>query len=888
MPPSRLPSHNPLPRLPSALLRALIPTAEREEVLADLEAEFHDRIARAGARRARAWCWRQVAASLPALVRRSWWRGWTGFEPQANAMRPGGPFMERWLMDARYAARRLIRRPMYTTVATLTLALGIGGTSAIFGLARGVLFDRLPYADESTIGLFWMPYAWRQLEFAYLRGRFPGFVQVAQYATDDATLELGDAPARLVPGIAASSELFSVLGAHAALGRTFAGGDDVRGAAAIAVLSHGLWQDLGGDATIIGRKVRLDGIDRTVVGVMPRGFWFPTPTVRVWVPQTLDPNEDIGNFSLVGRVAAGHRLDRLSMPIAQLTGMLRERFTYSAQFDKTRDPWIRPVRDVLFRPLQPALVATLVAMGLILLIACANVAALMLGQVEGRSSELAIRSALGAHRRRLAGQLIAEGGLLGAVSGIVGAALAAAAFRLLVGVLPLGAWAEGASLDWIVFAVAMVVALVSALAVSLVPTIALWRGRLHGVIGAERTAGVEGRGARLESSLVVAEVALAVLMAAGTGVLLRSVNKLNAIDPGIRPRGVGVVDIVLPTILTTAERKSVTRDLMVAVQSLPGVATAAVVQRLPLRGVAWSGGIVVEGKPDLPRTSTFIRLVSADYFTTMGIAVRHGRGLEPADIPLVPGDTSGGVVVINEALAKKYFGSEDPIGRRVSAGFNSKLARVVGIVRDVAEGALTDAPAPVRYSSWESLSFVPTSETLVFRAAGSQDPVPLLETIRDVIRREAPRVAIQEATTMEQVFARAVGPVRQVMMLVTLLTTLALVLCAIGTYGVMSHFVSRRKRDWGIRIALGLRPSRVVSGIVARGATLVLAGIALGLVVFVALARFLATLLYGIRATDPISMLAALSALLAVGVVAALFPAARASRIDPAVVLREP
>jgi predicted permease len=853
-------------------------------VLADVETEFRNRTVRDGAWRAGAWCWRQVAASLPALVRRSWWRGWTGFEPQANVMRPGGPLMERWLMDARYAARRLIRRPVYTAVATLTLALGIGGTSAIFGLARGVLFERLPYADESTIGLFWMPGSWRQQEFAYLRGRFPGFAQVAQYAPDDKALELGDGPARLVPGIAASSELFSVLGTHAALGRTFDSGDDVRGAGAIAVLSYGLWQDLGGDATIVGRKVRLDGLDRTVVGVMPRGFWFPTPTVRVWVPEPLDPNEDIGRFSLVGRVTPESQLDALSVPIARLTGMLRERFTYSAQFDKTREPWIRPVRDVFFRPLRPALFATLIAMGLILLIACANVAALMLGQVEGRASELALRSALGAHRRRLAGQLLAEGLLFGAVSGMAGAALAAGAFRLLLGVLPLGAWADGASLDWTVFAVAMVVALASALAVSLVPTFALWRGRLHGVIGAEHTA---GRGARLESSLVVAEVALAVLMAAGAGVLLRSVNKLNAIDTGIRADGVGVVDVQFPTTLTTVERTNVTRDLLAAGQAVPGVAAAGVVQHLPLRGGAWSGPIVVEGKPDLARTSTFVRFVSADYLATMGIGVRRGRGLEAADIHRVPGDTSGGVVVINEALAKKYFDGEDPIGRRISAGFSGRFARIVGVVRDVAEGALTDPPAPVRYSSWEYLGFVPTSQALVFKAAGKQDPVALLNAIRDVIRRDAPRVAIQGATTMDQVLARAVGPVRQVMMLVTLLTTLALVLCAIGTYGVISHFVLRRQRDWGIRIALGLRPSRVVSGIVARGASLVLTGIALGLVAFVSLARFLATLLYGVHATDPLSMAGALSALLAVGVAAAAFPAARASRINPAIVLRE-
>jgi ABC-type antimicrobial peptide transport system permease subunit len=296
----------------------------------------------------------------------------------------------------------------------------------------------------------------------------------------------------------------------------------------------------------------------------------------------------------------------------------------------------------------------------------------------------------------------------------------------------------------------------------------------------------------------------------------------------------------------------------------------------------------VEGKPDLPRTSTFVRLVSADYFATMGIAVRRGRALAASDVRPAAGDTSGGVVVINEALANKYFGGEDPVGRRISAGFSPKLARIVGVVQDVAEGALTDGPAPVRYTPYESLSFISTGQTLVFHVSRDRDPAPFLTTVRETIRRVAPRVPVAEATTMEQVFAHAVGPARQTMLLLTLLTTLALVLCATGIYGVISHFVARRKRDWGIRIALGLRPTRVVSGIVSHGVALVVLGVVLGLVAFVALARFLSSLLYGVGTTDPLAVLASITVLLLVGVLAALLPAARASRTDPAVVLRQP
>ena len=799
--------------------------------------------------------------------------------------------MEQWIMDARYAARRLVRRPLYATLALLTLALGIGGTAAIFGIARGVFFEPLPYTDEGKIALFWMPDRWTQEEFAFFRGRVPGFAQVAQYRTSDVTLEVGDAPARLVSGISASSELFNVLGAHPALGRAFEPRDDVKGSELVVVVSYGLWQELGGDRSLIGKRIRFDGIPRTVVGVMPRDFWFPSPSVRVWFPEPLNPEEGSGTFALVGRLAPGSDIGNMSGPIGQFTRMLGERFKYPKQgpkeWDKTRDPWVRSIRDSLVRPLRPALVATLVAMGMILLIACANVAALMLGQVEGRTTELAVRSALGANRRRLTSLLIAEALILGLASGAVGATLGAVSFRLLVAALPLGAWAETASLDWTVFAVAIVIASGSALLISLVPTVSLWRGRLRGAIGSGRTDGVTGRGVRLESALVIAEVALAVLMTAGAGVLVRSVGKLYAIDPGVQVRGVGVVDVVFPADLTLVQQKRVLADLIDGARGVPGVKSAAIVQHLPLRGSSWISRIEVEGRPDGSRTVTNIRFASRDYFATMGIAVRQGRTFEPSDVSPTRTDSSEGVVVINLALAKKYFEGQNPLGRRVSNGFTNGWVRVVGVVADVAEGDLTDAAPPVRYLPYESLPFTASSQTLVFKTTADRDPVPLLKSMRRAIQHASSRVAIQETTTMEQVLAKAVGPVRQVMTLVSLLTALALVLSAIGIYGVISHFVARRERDWGIRIALGLSPSRVVGGVVSHGASLVAVGIAIGLFAFVMFARLLSSLIYGVGTTDPLAIAAAVVAPLMVGALATLVPAVRASRTDPAIVLRE-
>ena len=785
-----------------------------------------------------------------------------------------------WITDVRFAARRLRARPVYALLAVLTLALGVGGTAAVSGIARGLLFEPLPYAQESEIGHFYMPFDWTEEEILYLRGRIPGFREVAGYRPEDVTLQAGGAPARLVPGLASSAELFSVLGARPLLGRGFQPGDDAEGAEPVAVLSHGLWQELGGSESILGTRLTLDGTARTVVGVMPRGFWFPSPAVRVWTPTPLSSERRSGNYALVGRAAPGQRLDAMAAPLARLSGMLGERFEYPAQWDKTRAPTVTPVREYLVGPMRPALLATLAAMGLILLIACANVAALMLGQVDAQSSELAVRAALGANRGRLTQQLVVEALVVGAASGAVGAGLAALAFRLLVWALPLGAWAESAALDWTVFAAAIALALTSALLVVLVPTLSLWRGDLRGALGRARTGGVGGRGGRLEGGLVVAEVALAVLIAAGAALLTRSVSNLYAIDAGVRADGVAVLDVVTAADLTPARRRQTVAELVAAVGALPGVERAAATHKLPLRGPGSSSGISVEGRPDIEGTTTFFRIVSPDYFETLGIALRDGRTFTAAD--RADGER---VVVINQALADRYFGGVNPIGQRINGPFGG-MERVVGVVANAAEGSLTDAAEPARYSLIAQTEWVSEEQTLVLRARRPADAAALLDQARRTVQQAAPGVAVSEATTMRRVVDAAVGPAREIMALLMLLTALALVLGAVGIYGVISHFAARRQRDWAIRLALGLPASRVVRHVVGHGAVLVVGGIALGVAAAAALARLLGSLLYGVSAVDPLALAAAGAALLVVGLVAAFVPARRAGLTSPAVTLR--
>ena len=882
---SRSPSRTTPERLPAVvalIFRALLPIAERDEVIADLQAEYGQRAGMHGRGAARRWAWRQAVGSLPALFRRGWWRGMTGFEPRANRMQPGGPMFESWIMDFRYAGRRLLRRRTYAVLAVLTLALGAGGTAAIFSVVRALLLDPLPIAREEQVGVLWFDGSWNEAEFLHLRPNFDGFQRMAAYRPNDLTLETPGGPMRLVPGIAASAEIFDVLGTAPLLGRTFRPGEDLAGAELVAVISHSLWQELGSDPAIVGKGLTLGGLTRTVIGVMPRGFWFPSPTTRAWTAAQMNPQNRAGRYTLIGRAADGISVAHMEGQLGALTQRLAAQFQYpNPRWDKTKSPTITAAREFFVGDVRPSLVATLAAMGVILLIACANVAALMLGQVDARATETAVRAALGANRQRLIQQLVIESLLIGILAGISGAMLALAGFEVIVQSLPLGALAENARLDWTVFWASMLAALAAAVLIAIVPGAALWRGSsLQSTMATTRTGGVSGRGGRLEGSLVVAQMALAVLLAAGAFLLMRSVANMRAINPGMDVERLAIIDATMPTRLTPEERRRAINAALPALQALPGVTGVAAAQKLPLRGSGDNWGIGILGRPDLNATTAF-RMVTREYFTTMGMQIRRGRGFDASDR-----EGSDRVVVINETLASTFFPGEDPIGR-VLQTFDERGERIVGVVADAAEANLTDPPGAARYMIYEHVG--PVSHQLSFAIrVDSADRLPVvLDTARSTIAREGGQLAVQQTTTMKNVFDLAMGPAAQVVTLLALLAYLALMLGAVGVYGVISHYVTRRARDYGIRIALGQRPSRVVQQVVARGVRLVAVGCALGVAAALVVTRVLATMLYGVTATDPVSLAGAVAVLLTVGMLAAFVPARRASLTDPAVVLRQ-
>jgi predicted permease len=350
----------------------------------------------------------------------------------------------------------------------------------------------------------------------------------------------------------------------------------------------------------------------------------------------------------------------------------------------------------------------------------------------------------------------------------------------------------------------------------------------------------------------------------------------------VRVEGVAVLDVVMPSATEPARRPQVMRELLDAVRALPGVEAAASTQKLPLRGSGDNWGLAIERQPELEDATTAFRVVAPDYFRTMGIPIRSGRGLLATDQNAA---ATEGAVVINQALADKFFPGRDPVGERI--GFTERWDRVVGVVGNAAESDLDPEPVPARYMVYEQALWLLPGQTVVIRMRDGRDPAAILDPARRAIQRALPAVAIQDQTTMANVFDRAIGPARQVMSLLTLLGMVALALGTIGVYGVVSHLVTRRKRDWGIRIALGMQPAHVVRHIVGRGGTLVGAGIVLGLIGFLVMARLLGSLLYGVGTADPLSLLGATAVLLGAGLLAAFLPARRASRIDPAHVLRE-
>ncbi|HWP69487.1 MAG TPA: ABC transporter permease [Gemmatimonadaceae bacterium] len=788
--------------------------------------------------------------------------------------------------DMRHALRQMRRRPGFSVLAIATLGLGIGATTALFAVVYGLLVRPLPFRDEG-LSVFWSAHNWRGSEYDHVREGSLAFENIAAYSSLAEPLRTGPADAsRLLEYTVSTANLFDVLDVKPMLGRGFAPGEDRAGAERVVVISNGLWQEeFGGAEDVIGRRVTIGGHATTIIGVMPRGFYFPSPEFRAWRPLILDPNDPVyagsGWLALIG----AHKKDvgeaEMTQELARLTRLLGERFTYTAAWDKTKNASMTPVREYLLGSVRNPLLLLMGAVALLLVIACANAAALILARTTDRTTELSVRVALGANHSRIARQIVTESVVMATIAAIIGALVAATGFQTLVASLPVQRGFGGTvSLGWQAFATAFALALAVGLAVAIAPVRQVLRGRLD--VRERSEEGLRRGTRRVHAGLIVAQVTLAVMLVSGATLLIRSVERIRSIDTGFDASGVVTLDLVReageggndPFYAMVLER----------VGALPGVASAGFTNRLPVRDGGWQGSVNIEGRTDLggaQRPSTLYRSATPDYLATLGIQVRAGRGIEGTD------RADGALVaLVSESFARRIWPDENPIGKRVSfGGTQAPWRTIVGVVEETRMTSIMgENPLTLIVPHVQMPWGLNGGAVLVVR--GTTNPASLITAIRSVVAEIDGTVAIARTGTMESVINTALSEPLQLRFFLGLFAGLALILGAVGVYGVVSYAVMRRRAEFGIRMALGAAPGRVLALVVRTGMLPVLLGAVVGVVASIGLSRAVRGFLYEISPTDALSLMAAASTVLLAGVVAAVVPAWRAGSVSPVEALR--
>ncbi len=796
--------------------------------------------------------------------------------------------------DVRHAVRQLLRRPGFAAILVTTLGLGIGATVALYSVVNDLLVRPLPYAAEDRIRVFWDDYDWRGEEYDFVRERLHAFESVAEFSTNGApyhpTTSAAGA-ATVLPYVVSSPTLFDVLGTRPILGRAFDAADDRPGAAPVIVIGYGMWRDdLAGDRDVVGHQILLDGKPVTVVGVMPKGFFFPNPEYRAWRPLNLDPTSDfyhnVGYLVLVGRARAGATASALRDDIRGLAAALGQRFTYTAAWDKTKNAATIPVHEYLLGNVRDPLLLLLGAVGLLLLIACANGAALVLARTTDRTAELSLRTALGAGQWRLARQLVAESLVLAACAAIVGATIAAGGFRVLVASLPLrDGFGDTVNAGWVTLGVAFALALVVGCVVSIAPVRNLLRGRFEASFARERGERGLGRGTkRMHGAIVAGQAAFAVLLVVGATLLIRSLGRIRSLDLGLDPHGVATLTLVGSSKQADETDRQFMRDVIARVSALPGVQAAGLTNRLPLRDGGYQGPVAIDDRPDLAgkgRPNSLYRTVTPDYFKALGIRLLEGRGIDAGDkAATLP------VTVINESFAKQMWPGQSAIGKHITTGYSgTNISRtVVGVIRETRLTSVTGGAPFAMFVPLDQHASAGSDGVLVFRVANN--PASFVPQVRRIVGELNPQVALTRVETMQQVVDGSLAQPIRLRFFLTLFAALALVLGAVGVYGVVSYAVDRRRAEFGVRLALGASPARVRRDVLWRGLVPVVIGIAVGLVMAEGLGRALNRFLYGVSPTDPASFGIAAGALLLAGVLAALIPAARAGHTNPIEALR--
>jgi putative ABC transport system permease protein len=802
--------------------------------------------------------------------------------------------MTRLVQDVRYSLRLLARTPGFAAVAVLTLALGIGANTAIFTVVNALLIRPLPYPHAERLVMVWQDLRARggpadewatPGNYADWRKETAIFDEVAVISGWQPTLTDGAEP-EPIPGEQVSHEYFSVLGITPILGRTFAQTDNVPNAPRVAVISHGLWQRrFGGDPSVIGRSVPLSGEPHEIIGVAPEGF---RPVVngmaQIWRPSRLNianPARGAVVLRAVARLPAGVPLERAQ---AMADILARRLEAEHPQFNEKTRFNLTPLHQRVVGDIKPGLLAMLGAVAFVLLIACANLANLLLARGSARGRELAVRVALGAGRGRVIRQLLTESVILAVIGGSGGILLGVWAVDALVALAPAAApRLSEIGLDATVFAFAGILTLLTAVLFGLPPALQHSRGDVTSSLkdGARGGSGAGGR--TLRRALIAAEVALALVLLTGAGLLLQTFVRLQRADLGFTPDGLLTGFVNPPRAAgydTAAKHLAFYDQVFEKAKALPGVQQAALASVLPLSGDS-DMGFIIDGGP-APRSQsetpvTWYRLVSAGYFDTMGIALRRGRAFEARE--------AAPSVIVNETFGRTYFAGQDPIGRRIR--FSQRDAdpwfTIIGVAADVkVRGARGGLRVETYIPYWQ---FTEPGMNVILETAG--DPMRLAASLRQAVASIDRNVPVSGIRPLTELVSDSIDNPRFFATLSVAFAVLALVLAAIGIYGVMAYAVSQRTTEIGVRMALGATAFDVFRLVVGDGLKLTAVGIALGIAGSVLMARWLTTLLFDVSSGDPATLAATAAVLLAVAAAACVIPARRATRVDPMVALRE-
>jgi len=809
--------------------------------------------------------------------------------------------MSDWALDFRYAWRTLVRAPAFALAAILTLAIGIGATTAVFSVVYAVLFRPLPYPDAERLvrvfsddhGVLWTA---SPPDYADWHGQATSFEHLAALNLGALALT-GVGPAQHRQGARVTAELFRVFGVEPALGRGFTDADEDVGADPVVVLGDALWRTVfGEDRGVLGRMIRLDGAEYEVIGVMPRGFDAPGD-VELWVPIAFTP-DDLATqrgahyLDVYGRLRAGITIERAGLEMREITARVHQAFPEVNRDWTTR---VTSLRDAAVGELRRPLYALLGAVGMVLLMACVNVASLLLGRAVARDREVAMRVALGARHSRLVRTVLADSLVLAVVGGVLGVAFAVWGVEAITRIAP----ADLPQLDQVrvdgpVLAFSVLLMGLTALLFGVAPAFRLVRRaeELGALADGERAATATRSASRVRHVLVAAQIALAVTLVAGAGLLVRSLANLLTTDPGFRADRVLSFAVSVPDAgYEQPERvEAFVHALEARLQALPGVTGVGTILGLPLTGFDFSisvsslDGRRLSAEEEESFVSPQVRIATPGYFATMGIPILRGRGIEARDRHGTPP-----VVVVSETAARLMFGTPDPLGHRFEVGTSMGLGRgrlggeIVGVVGDVADEAVGAAPRPLIYAAHQQF---PVGFLRVVLKTPDADPLTMAVAARDAVAAADPNVPAYQVRTLRQLMGASVARTRFLAVVLVLFAGIALVLAAIGIYGVVAYAVAQRTRELGLRLALGARAVDVVGLVLRQGALLSTGGALGGLGLTLVASRPLQRLLYRVAPTDPITLLSCPLILVLVALVACYLPARRAARLDPMEALR--